>query len=1047
MPSSRNSDGKELTEMATIADLLVKIGADTSDLRKELNATKRQIKTAFGSEALDVSKKSLAVLGGIGAGLAALGVASVKAGASLQSTKTAFTNMLGSAEKAQDFLGKMQDFAAKTPFEFSQVSQAAQKFIAFGFSAEQVIPTLTAVGDAAAGVGLGAEGINRITLALGQMAAKSKVQAGEMMQLTETGIPAWKMLADQIGVSVPEAMDMVSKGAIDAATGITALVSGMEQSFGGMMDQQSETISGTWSTLMDGLEQSAAQVGLQIAEALNLTGIFQSLGDMLTNFATTVQSSGLTEALLTAIPPEFQAGILLIVSTLTGLAIPAIGLFVTKVTLMAAPFMAAVTAAAPFIAVAAAVATALYAIVKSGMTVEDVLGTMGIKMEIVTRAVDAVRTMMSAAAQAIIANLQALEPVFTLVAAVMGAAFYAALQVIGGVVNGVLNFISVLSECVTWILNAFTYLVEGIGACIDEVGNILSDMADSILPSWASSGLSTIANFVSEAISWLSSLIQKILETNNALGSMGGESGGGGGGGSAPAKREFKLPDFSNLRGGGTDLPAPAGGGGGGGGSGGGGGGRGGSSGGRDQLASAAAQTSKSIEEEWFRTFQTKSSLVDRWYKEETDELEKSKSANENYERDKTRLAELYAQKRLDALSEEQAKARELMNKARDLSFDAVTAKLTLYGSKQEQEVMKMQSDMEKAVASIDDKYAKLSQDFISLTSAEKAVFLNALKEKGIAYEQASANEIAFDKQANLEKAAAYKSYMDERNAYYAQGKDIQAALDEAYNQNSLALLQETLTAEMALRQSNIDAEKSLMDTYQEAYMNAHMGTLELIADMASTTLSGLETAFTDILTGAKNAKDAFLDLGKAMLKTIASYFSQMLSGMLVTALFGDKLNAASAAKTVAQGTAAAGALAPAAWLKLVIDPSAGPVATGLLAGGTSAAVGIGMAAAATNTAAGAAQGAGKTPHYAKGGYFTRPLVGVLGDAGDEVALPLNRAVFDSIAEGIVNSSEANDNREVATTFNNYGDINNAADLDDLMDGFTDAVLAGLRGA
>ena len=87
------------------------------------------------------------------------------------------------------------------------------------------------------------------------------------------------------------------------------------------------------------------------------------------------------------------------------------------------------------------------------------------------------------------------------------------------------------------------------------------------------------------------------------------------------------------------------------------------------------------------------------------------------------------------------------------------------------------------------------------------------------------------------------------------------------------------------------------MDTYQEAYMNAHMGTLELIADLTSTALSGLETAFTDILMGAKSAKDAFQDLGKAMLKAIANYFSQMLSGMLVTALFGDKLNAASAAK------------------------------------------------------------------------------------------------------------------------------------------------------
>ena len=57
------------------------------------------------------------------------------------------------------------------------------------------------------------------------------------------------------------------------------------------------------------------------------------------------------------------------------------------------------------------------------MTVEDVLGAMGIQMETVTRAVDAVQAMISAAAQSIIANLQALEPVFTLVAAVMGVGF------------------------------------------------------------------------------------------------------------------------------------------------------------------------------------------------------------------------------------------------------------------------------------------------------------------------------------------------------------------------------------------------------------------------------------------------------------------------------------------------------------------------------------------------------------------------------------------------------------------------------------------------
>ena len=40
----------------TIADLLVRIGADTSDLQKKLNATKRQMNSAFGGPALDLSK-------------------------------------------------------------------------------------------------------------------------------------------------------------------------------------------------------------------------------------------------------------------------------------------------------------------------------------------------------------------------------------------------------------------------------------------------------------------------------------------------------------------------------------------------------------------------------------------------------------------------------------------------------------------------------------------------------------------------------------------------------------------------------------------------------------------------------------------------------------------------------------------------------------------------------------------------------------------------------------------------------------------------------
>ncbi|MDU5282575.1 MAG: tape measure protein, partial [Dialister sp.] len=184
--------------MATVAELLVKIGADTSDFRKELNATKRQLKTAFGTDGMDLSSRALKGIGVLGAALAGLGVYAVKAGGDLQNVQVAMTNLLGSADKAGTFIKELQNFAAHTPFEFNDVTKASQKFLAFGFTAEQIIPTLTAVGDAAAGVGAGQDGVNRLTLALGQIAAKGRLSSEEMMQITEMGIPAWQLLADKL---------------------------------------------------------------------------------------------------------------------------------------------------------------------------------------------------------------------------------------------------------------------------------------------------------------------------------------------------------------------------------------------------------------------------------------------------------------------------------------------------------------------------------------------------------------------------------------------------------------------------------------------------------------------------------------------------------------------------------------------------------------------------------------------------------------------------------------------------------------------------------
>ena len=138
----------------------------------------------------------------LAAATAALGIGSVKAAGKMEQLEIAFTTMLGSAEKAKTMLNELQDFAQVTPFDLEAVTDGSRRLLAMGFSAEQIIPVMTAVGDAASGLGLQADGIDRITLAMGQMAAKGKVSAEEIRQLAEAGIPAWKFISESLGITL-----------------------------------------------------------------------------------------------------------------------------------------------------------------------------------------------------------------------------------------------------------------------------------------------------------------------------------------------------------------------------------------------------------------------------------------------------------------------------------------------------------------------------------------------------------------------------------------------------------------------------------------------------------------------------------------------------------------------------------------------------------------------------------------------------------------------------------------------------------------------------
>ncbi|WP_103353604.1 tape measure protein [Amycolatopsis sp. CA-128772] len=261
-------------KLRTVVDVTNETAAGFGKMGKQADTVLQRVGSRVQSAVTAPVRAAGDALGsfGLSAGSAftVAGVAAVTMGikfnASQESATMAFTTMLHSATQARDFMAQLTQFAAQTPFDLPGVTSAAQKLMAFGFQARDVLPTLTAIGDAVSGLGGSTEAIERVTTAIGQMSAKGKVQSDEILQLTEAGIPALRILANQYGVTTGAMQDMVTKGLVPSSEAVPKLLQGIERgtsgaagettAFAGMMSQQATTITGVWSNFVDNFNRA-----------------------------------------------------------------------------------------------------------------------------------------------------------------------------------------------------------------------------------------------------------------------------------------------------------------------------------------------------------------------------------------------------------------------------------------------------------------------------------------------------------------------------------------------------------------------------------------------------------------------------------------------------------------------------------------------------------------------------------------------------------------------------------------------------------------------
>ncbi|OUO91823.1 tape measure protein, partial [Cloacibacillus sp. An23] len=297
----------------------------TSSVQQMSRSVNRNLDVAFGKNALKLSDALLAKMKYAAAGLGVAGAAAVKMSSDFQVASKSMEVLTGSAAAAQKHLSDLEKFAASTPFEFNGIVDASRRLQAFGFRAEEVIGILETVGDASMALGKGQEGIDAITRALGQIQAKGKLSAEEMTsQLSETGLPAWQILAEEMGKSVAEVQDMTTKGLISSQAAIEALLSGMKKRYGGMMKEMANEIPQQLSNAKDSVAVIMREIGDSITEELDLKERLASATSWLGDFAQEVKESGFREAIGELVPDSAKAGVIALGSALTGVLVPAL---------------------------------------------------------------------------------------------------------------------------------------------------------------------------------------------------------------------------------------------------------------------------------------------------------------------------------------------------------------------------------------------------------------------------------------------------------------------------------------------------------------------------------------------------------------------------------------------------------------------------------------------------------------------------------------------------------------------------------------------------
>lgn len=172
---------------------------------------------------------------------AATGVS--RLGGEFEQMQVAFETMLGSAEKGDQLISSLFDFANKSPYNVRTVQRNAETLLGFGVANEKILPAMQMIGDVSRG---NQERFNNMTLAYAQMQSAGKLMGQDLLQMINAGFNPLQYISEETGESMAVLRKKMEQGAISAAhvERAFARATGPGGKFFNLMNKQSQTFLG-----------------------------------------------------------------------------------------------------------------------------------------------------------------------------------------------------------------------------------------------------------------------------------------------------------------------------------------------------------------------------------------------------------------------------------------------------------------------------------------------------------------------------------------------------------------------------------------------------------------------------------------------------------------------------------------------------------------------------------------------------------------------------------------------------------------------------------